>query len=106
MGGKIALSFAAMQPSGLTSLVLVAPSPPTPEPMTDIERMQLLNAFGDKCALETSVNNITAQPLSNSDIENTVMIIFGLLILHGIGGQKKEAVKIYHLKCQRYGFRY
>lgn len=72
MGGKIALSFAAMQPSGLTSLVLVAPSAPTPEPMADIERMQLLNAFGDKCALETSVNNITAQPLSNSDIENTV----------------------------------
>jgi len=72
MGGKIALSLASLQPFGLTSLVLVAPSPPTPEPMDDEERKQLLNAYGDRFALETQLNNITAQSLTNGGMENAI----------------------------------
>jgi len=54
MGGKIALSFAARQPKGLRSLILLAPSPPTPKPIKESEREKLLNARGNRCvATET-----------------------------------------------------
>lgn len=72
MGGKIALYLASFQPFGLSSLVLVAPSPPTPEPMDDKERKQLLNAYGNRPELETMLNNITTQSLSNCSIEKAV----------------------------------
>jgi pimeloyl-ACP methyl ester carboxylesterase len=38
MGGKIALAFAARNPKNLRSLILLAPSPPTPEPIKDETR--------------------------------------------------------------------
>ncbi len=72
MGGKIALSLASMQPFGPTSLILIAPSPPTPEPIEAKERKQLLNSYGDRFALETLLNNVTAKPLVNSDMKNAV----------------------------------
>lgn len=72
MGGKIALSLASDKPFGLTSLILVAPSPPTPEPFTDKERTQLLNAYGNVFALEQQLNNVTAKPLQNIDLENSI----------------------------------
>jgi pimeloyl-ACP methyl ester carboxylesterase len=72
MGGKIALSLAALQPSALTSLILIAPSPPTPEPIDDKEQTQLLNAYGDPFALQTLLNHVVAQPLAIDDMENAV----------------------------------
>ncbi|PZS02525.1 MAG: alpha/beta hydrolase [Candidatus Chloroheliales bacterium] len=63
MGGKFALAFAARQPRGLTSLVLLAPSPPTPEPMDDRERQRLLDGFGKPAATAETLRKITAQPL-------------------------------------------
>lgn len=72
MGGKIALSLASIQPFGLEALVLIAPSPPTPEPMSGNERTQLLHAYGDPEALETLVKNITAQPLNEPDLEDVI----------------------------------
>jgi pimeloyl-ACP methyl ester carboxylesterase len=42
MGGKIALQIAADQPDGLQQVVLIAPSPPTQEPMPDDERQRML----------------------------------------------------------------
>jgi pimeloyl-ACP methyl ester carboxylesterase len=63
MGGKIALALAARQPPGLRSLVLVAPSPPTPEPMSDDERTHLLDGYGDRAAAEKTADKITAVPL-------------------------------------------
>ncbi len=42
MGAKIALELASRRPPGLRGLVLVAPSPPTPEPIADLDRSQLL----------------------------------------------------------------
>src|SRR5215207_8184073 len=42
MGGKIAMACAVAQPRGLAGLILVAPSPPSPEPMDELERRRLL----------------------------------------------------------------
>jgi pimeloyl-ACP methyl ester carboxylesterase len=55
MGGKIALSFAARLPRGLRSLILLAPSPPTPEPMQETEREKLLNARGNRCVAAKTI---------------------------------------------------
>ncbi len=63
MGGKFALALAARQPAGLTGVVLLAPSPPTPEPMADAERQRLLTSHGSpEAALET-LGKTTARPL-------------------------------------------
>jgi pimeloyl-ACP methyl ester carboxylesterase len=51
MGGKIAFALASRRPHGLARLVLVAPSPPSPEPMTDEARHRLRSAWGDREAL-------------------------------------------------------
>lgn len=64
MGGKIALALAARLPQGLERLVLLAPSPPSPEPMSDDVRKQLLDGFGLRAAAEQTVSDITARPLS------------------------------------------
>jgi len=64
MGGKIALTFAARQPTGLLSLVLLAPSPPTPEPMDDSERTRLLSSHGNRAAATETARKIVARPLS------------------------------------------
>lgn len=64
MGGKVALALAAKRPVGVKQLILVAPSPPTPEPMSNAERKSLLDAFGNKMALEKIAKGLTAEPLS------------------------------------------
>lgn len=65
MGGKVALALAASahRPPGLAALVLLAPSPPTPEPMPDAERARLLAGHGSRdAARETLIKN-AAHPL-------------------------------------------
>lgn len=64
MGGKIALALAARRPAGLASLVLLAPSPPTPEPIAGAERARLLAGHGDRAAAEKTAGAITARPLA------------------------------------------
>lgn len=66
MGGKIALALAARRPSGLRRLVLLAPSPPTCEPMSDEDRSAALLAFGLTPAAEKTYRNITQQPLTHA----------------------------------------
>jgi len=63
MGGKIALALAARQLAGIERLVLFAPSPPSPEPMSDAVRAQLAAGFGQREAAQNIVANITARPL-------------------------------------------
>lgn len=63
MGGKIALAFAASAPAGLDSLVLLAPSPPTPEPMTEDEREAMRATFGDAGALREHLTSICGPSL-------------------------------------------
>ena len=50
MGGKIAMALAARRPAGLRGLVLIAPSPPGPEPMDGEARAKLRSAWGDSVA--------------------------------------------------------
>jgi len=63
MGGKIALALAARQPTGLRGLVLLAPSPPSPEPISDKDRAASLAAYGKPEEAEKTFANITSRPL-------------------------------------------
>jgi len=72
MGGKIALALAARAPGGLAGVLLLAPSPPSPEPMTDEVRTRLLNSYGDRDAIEVTISQITANPLPAAIYERTV----------------------------------
>lgn len=63
MGGKIAMRLAAQSPPGLRALLLVAPSPPTPEPTKEQERAHLLATHGDAEAARQTLHKITAHPL-------------------------------------------
>ena len=72
MGGKVALALAARRPAGLTHLVLVAPSPPGPEPMGDADRERLRAAWGRRAACERIVRDVTARPLPREAFEAAV----------------------------------
>lgn len=63
MGGKIALALAAARPAGLRGLLLLAPSPPTPEPMTDAARAASRAAFGQPAEAAQTFATITNRPL-------------------------------------------
>jgi NAD(P)-dependent dehydrogenase (short-subunit alcohol dehydrogenase family)/pimeloyl-ACP methyl ester carboxylesterase len=64
MGGKIALAAAARRPAGLRGLALVAPSPPTPEPMSDARRAELLSGYGSRDAAFDIIARIARRPLA------------------------------------------
>ena len=68
MGGKIALAAALRRPAGLAGLILIAPSPPTPEPMTAADRRKTLASFGDRAAARARVEAITEHNLSREQI--------------------------------------
>ncbi len=72
MGGKIALEWASRQPAGLQGLVLLAPSPPTPEPMSDVDRESLRHSHGDTEAMSKIIGEITAQTLSPEIFQRTL----------------------------------
>jgi pimeloyl-ACP methyl ester carboxylesterase len=72
MGGKIALAIAARKPPGLRGLILLAPSPPTPEPIPEADRAHLLASWGDRDAMAAVVHKVTVRPLSLSDREQEV----------------------------------
>jgi pimeloyl-ACP methyl ester carboxylesterase len=66
MGGKVALQVAADQPPWLRRVVLVAPSPPTQEPMPEAERQRMLKHHPGRKNAETTVSNATKATLSDS----------------------------------------
>jgi pimeloyl-ACP methyl ester carboxylesterase len=72
MGGKIALAIAARAPVGLQGLILLAPSPPTPEPISDADRAQLMASWGDHDAMRAIVDKIVVRPLSGREREQQV----------------------------------
>ncbi len=72
MGGKIALLYAARAPSGLRSLILIAPSPPSPEPMTESERQKMLTTHGTRRAAAAAVENAVARKLPPEIFERAV----------------------------------
>ena len=61
MGGKIALAVAARKPPNLVGLILIAPSPPTPQPMSDEDRQASLDAFGVRNAAERDMARIAGR---------------------------------------------
>lgn len=59
MGGKVATALAARRPAGLSALVLVAPSPPGPEPMAEAARQKLLASWGNRAGAEDVAEEIS-----------------------------------------------
>ena len=72
MGGKVAVALAARCPEGLQSIVLLAPSPPTAEPIDREQRMMLLNAWGAKRALGDIIDTAVVRTLS-ADVRATLL---------------------------------
>lgn len=63
MGGKVALALAARRTAGLLALLLLAPSPPTPEPIEEDARAEMIAGWGDRGAMSKMLAQITAAPL-------------------------------------------
>ena len=64
MGGKIAVAIAATQPQNLRGCVLIAPSPPSPEPMDDEMRAFMLEGHGTRAGAEKIVAGAAGSPLA------------------------------------------
>ena len=72
MGGKFALALAARQPAGLRGLLLLSPSPPSAEPMSDEDRAASLAAYGKADEAEKTFTKITNQPLPAAQHQQVV----------------------------------
>ncbi len=72
MGGKIALEIAAQKPKALRSLILLAPSPPIPEPMAEDQRQRMLTTHGTKNAAEETISNGVCRTLSSAVFERAI----------------------------------
>ena len=72
MGGKVATVLAGRRPAGLSGLLLVAPSPPSPEPMTAQQRAELKALYGDAEALREHYRQITRRPLTEAALTELI----------------------------------
>jgi len=77
MSGKVALALAAGSPdrrqhAGLRSLILVAPSPPLPEPIPEKDRQEMLSTHGQRSAAEQTFEKITVKPVSEETKEQII----------------------------------
>ncbi len=72
MSGKVAAVLASRAPSYLHGLVLVTPSPPSPEPMSVDARAQLLAFDGSRAAAQTYIDGVTAQRLAGPWRESAI----------------------------------
>ena len=72
MGAKVALLLAARTPELVSELLLIAPSPPTPEPMTPDARASLRTAHGDREALSSQYRQIIHLPIPDADFEQLI----------------------------------
>lgn len=72
MGAKVAYALAALQLPGLRELVLVAPTPPTPEPMADKDRRRMLTAHGDRSAVEQQITLIAGNTLPANLLQQAI----------------------------------
>ena len=66
MSGKVALALAASGRPELAAVVLVAPSPPSPEPIEEKNREKMLGLQRNRKDAETYLDGITAHPLTGS----------------------------------------
>ena len=72
MGAKIAVDVAAKSPKGLQGLILIAPSPPSPEPMKEKDRQDMCNAFGNRKAIEKMLKNALGSAIPDEVFEREV----------------------------------
>jgi len=63
LGGKVALALAVRRPAGLRRLVLLSPSPSSPEPIADDDRAASLAAYGKPAEAEKTFYKITQAAL-------------------------------------------
>ncbi|WP_420594170.1 alpha/beta fold hydrolase [Deinococcus sp.] len=73
MGGKVALLLAASHPELVAELLLVAPSPPSPEPMTPESRVSLRAAHGDREALREQYHQALKRDIPDEDFEQLIL---------------------------------
>ncbi|WP_438024691.1 alpha/beta fold hydrolase [Sorangium sp. So ce233] len=67
MGGKVAQLLASRRPAGLRGLVLVAPAPPTPMPLSDEQRATMARAYDSPESVGSVLDHVlTARPLSSA----------------------------------------
>jgi pimeloyl-ACP methyl ester carboxylesterase len=72
MSGKVALNLASRRPAGLQQVLLVAPSPPHPEPISDEDRNEMLATQGMKKAAVATFEKITVKPVSDADRDQII----------------------------------
>ncbi|WP_123042577.1 alpha/beta fold hydrolase [Cohnella candidum] len=66
MGGKAAQLLASRNPAGLEALILVAPSPPTPQDMPQEIRNAMVHFYDTREGAEMALSNITLLPLEEN----------------------------------------
>jgi pimeloyl-ACP methyl ester carboxylesterase len=72
MGAKIALACALRRPRGLQALILAAPSPPGPEPMSADARQAERDAFGDPAAARKALRAVAGDDFGGAPLEAAV----------------------------------
>lgn len=66
MGGKAAQLLASRNPVGLEALILVAPSPPTPQDMPQEIRNAMIHFYDNREGAEIAFGNLTLLPLEEN----------------------------------------
>lgn len=69
MGGKAAQLLASRNPAGLEALILVAPSPPTPQEMPQELRNAMVHFYDNREGAEIAFSNLTLLPLEENTRE-------------------------------------
>lgn len=72
MGGKAAQALAALHPAGLERMLLAAPSPLSPEPMTEEARAKMRAGWGREEAARETLKTIAKLPLGR-EVEEAVI---------------------------------
>ena len=72
MAGKFALGVAAKGADDLRGVVLVAPSPPTPEPIPDEVRARMLTTHGTREAALVTIRGASHREISGEALENAI----------------------------------
>ena len=84
MGGKVAQIVAARRPTGLLGLVLIAPAPPTPMPVTEEQRVAMLGSYGSREGALQALSVLAGSPLSPKMRERVIEDT-----LRGVAGAKR-----------------
>jgi pimeloyl-ACP methyl ester carboxylesterase len=85
MGGKVAQIVAARRPASLVGLLLVAPAPPTPMPVAEKQRGEMLASYGSREGVEQALMVLAGSPLSEAAREQVIEDT-----LRGAPGAKRE----------------